>query len=254
MTSYYSDYKKWLTLSSCSYSADDAKLLFQAVEKLSSNDLLQIEKLESEVLIYLNGSDTLTLKMTEREEFLNYLEAHYIPSSTPVPNEGAELKDKRLTKESELTKVLDKSLLLLSSENKLRHSFKFSILLFMLLQIAILPQFVSLELNKTFSYTYVTCIVTGISYLSIWSYSRYVKKLTNYWDIFRIVFLSCFLTFSAIVIQVTLIDNALGKEFSVLFVSFFFFLEGFVALVVSVFLTAIFYLIQGGKIVNIKNE
>lgn len=265
------DYRKWLAFSPSAGSNELIVTLKKALKSRRSkgNIVIAKEKHEGRNTYHISekgNSTTLQVSEDEYPEFFNYFSIHYLgefdkEAKVFVQNEQvSSLKPKvENHNESDSNPPLfdDKQegpglslLRRISSANKLRHAFHFSLLCLAIQQIYIIPaNFGDLNLVNTGNYS-MLIVMLLVWWASVWAYVKLFPFTNSYKENLKLTYnyfaLWWFLGFTEVII-ITWIRGDFNLWFSV----FIMFLGQFIAAIMGLFLTVIAYYIQGGKVVRV---
>ncbi|PTB91040.1 hypothetical protein C9994_16245, partial [Marivirga lumbricoides] len=202
------DYRRWLVFSESVNNAKQLKNLENALNKRKSTNDISVKKKKDgsayEYFIVENGKSS-GLKISEENyiQFLNYFQEHYgrkkienkpftIDKQKSLKYSSNGFSKRNLGQKQMFISVQEEGVRIpfllekISSSNKLKHSFTFSLLALLVLQILIIPgNFGGFSFGDIGTYTFFG-IMLLMWILSFWSYSKLFTMQNSYKEIFRL--------------------------------------------------------------------
>jgi hypothetical protein len=261
------DFRQWYSYSQSAQSSKMSNQLKRVIEKKESQYgfTFEIAKTGNEEIYYLSEKyypAVLRLTKLSCDEFLGFIGTHYADEEFTEENncqESAKQDNKTvrnkeypfLSKNTSKKTLLISTLSTISSNNKLKHSFNFSLITFLILQINILPGNISNNKVGDWGIYFFFGIFCLIYFFNIWSYSKLFYNIRSYTDIFRLTALYSSVFFLLVFLEITIIDM-FGEKFNIWWNLFLIILGQLFGVFLSLFLTMILYFIKGGRMVNIS--
>ncbi len=266
-----SDFRKWLVFSNSVKNVEDLKILKQAIYNKTTvaGVTFTMERSETETCYILAEQENpLRLKIAEIQFplFVQYFQEHYDAtknSINAVPTEHdflnaqnsntqtAKLPNQNKTAQIQVAHQRNSPPFLrkLCSDNKIIHSFKFSIVTLVVLQAVLIPgNLGGYSLGNLGTYGSFG-IMTVLWVISVLVYAKYFNFNNSYKETFKLT--ASFFAFIWLFtyIEVIIIDAIKGR-FDMWFSLFLLVIGQFAGIFISLFATMILYFVRGGKVVN----
>ncbi len=267
------DFRKWLVFSESSKNPQMMKSLKKAINNKRSYAGIEIEKEKTTSgydYYFIESENPVGLKIESDKytQFLNYFQDHYDKEGLKnYFSEKGKQETQKFNTYSDSETYSDQNsqfnyteyssektpnfLRKISSVNKLKHSFNFSLLGLIVLQIVIIPENVGGQSLGNSSIYLVFGVMLLTWFLNFWAYSKFYDMKNTYREIFRLTANYFSILWLIAFLEIIIIESLQGK-FSLLASLVILIIGQISGLIISLFTTMIVYFIRGGKMINVK--
>ncbi len=267
------DFRKWLVFSESAKNPQLLKNLKKAINNKKSYDGILVEKDKTNSgyeYYFIESGNPIGLKIGADQyiKFLNYFQNHYDKeklddntfekgkqeSQKFIGYSDPEIKtdqNSQLKYNDYNSKKTLNFLRKISSINKLKHSFNFSLLGLLVLQVVIIPENIGGHSLGNINIYAVFGIMLLTWFLNFWAYSKFFFMKNTYREIFRLTASYFSILWLIAFLEIIIIESLQGK-FSLLASLIILFIGQISGLIISLFTTMIVYFIRGGKMINVK--